>query len=188
MGKNVKIKKDSLLSNKESNEWRELFKSDMNRALKVLVSEGYVLEAEVLGQGKQVNRGKIVDIWIQHISGVNNPCFDKISQYDFIKDGRRIQFKYVGQNSSPSISEVVRQIEESDTKFINRILKHYKEVDTFVISLENFITDITWGNCYKLNPKEFRKLILLQARKVKPGNKMRLRKILTRNFLADLNR
>jgi len=175
--KNPKI----AISTKESNNWREMFQKNNQRVFNQLIP--YLGIEESNGFKKQVNRGKLAELYLQMQLGLH-PNFDKISQYDFVYDGKRCQFKYLGQNSSPSISEIKRIEEESNVKFVNRILKHYQNCDIFVISLENLITDINWVNSYKMDRKQFKAILMEQAKTVKVGNKMRLRKTIVRRVLG----
>ncbi|KFZ25878.1 MAG: hypothetical protein KQ78_01834 [Candidatus Izimaplasma bacterium HR2] len=168
----------------EKNEWRELFNRDNIRAIKEL--ECYFSEEDYEGFDYQMNRGKIADLYTQYKLGIQNPVFDKIDHFDFIYQGKRIQFKYLGQNSSPSITEFKKGTDETYLRFVNRIMKYYRECDVFMITLENFITDINKKSVSVLTSKQFKKLLMLHVTTVKDGNKLRLRKIITRNYLNSL--
>jgi len=170
------------ISAKEVNNWRIHFKLDNQKVFEEL--EDYLSIEEQEGFTKQVNRGKLAELYLQKVLGLH-PVFDKVQSYDFVYNYQKCQFKYLGQNSSPSISELKRLDEEGNLKFANRVLKFYQECEVFVISLENYISHINWDNCIILTPKEFRKIIIEQAKAVKPGNKMRLRKTLVRKVLRE---
>lgn len=165
----------------ETNSWRELYVQNTERALNQISQ--FFTEEEINGFGKQLNRGKIAELYFQQVLGLY-PIFDKISSYDFIYQGKRVQFKYVGQNSAPSVSELKRNENETMLKFVNRIMNFYKECDLFMITLENFITDLSKENVTTLTPPQFKKILM--NHEVKIGEKLRLRKTITRKTINQL--
>jgi len=180
--KKNQIMENRAILNKDVNLWRNNFTLNNEKVLQLL--EEFLGIRETQGMAKQVNRGKLAEMWLQKQIGLR-PTFDKISQFDFIKDGKKCQFKYLGQNSSPSVSEAIRKNMESDTKFINRIMKYYQDCEVFVLSLQNNITSIKWENCIVMDKTEFKSLIREQAKTVKDGNKMRLRKTVVRRVTGS---
>lgn len=169
------------LSGKESNDWRKAFKEANELVFHEL--EEFLGDRECLGMGKQVNRGKLAEMYFQLKLGLI-PNFNKVDNWDFVYNFQRIQFKYLGQNSSPSVSELTRLEGESMVKFVNRIMKVYKDCEVFVISLENFMQNMTWKNSIKLTPNEFKAVLRAHDKNVKTGNKLRLRKTVVKRVLG----
>lgn len=170
------------LSGKETNDWRKAFKMANEQIFQELTE--FLGTRESQGMGKQVNRGKLAEMWIQKTLGLH-PNFDKVNDWDFVYNYQRIQFKYLGQNSAPSVSELTRMENESMVKFVNRIMKHYQNCELFVLSFDNFIQNINWDNCIKLTDKEFKAMLRLHDKNVKTGNKLRLRKTVVRNYINN---
>ena len=169
------------LSTNETNNWRKVFQINNEKAFQEL--KAFLSVEEIEGFGKQVNRGKIAELYLQNSLGLK-PVFDKISDYDFIYQNKKVQFKYLGQNSAPSVSELKRFEDESIVKFTNRVMKHYSNCDLFVISLENHITHINWTDCIILTPKEFMMVLRGHDKNVKVDSKLRLRKTVVRRVLG----
>jgi len=166
----------------ESNTWREQYDADSYKIAELM--QQYFSDADYKGFKLQLNKGKIAEIFAQYQLGIETPNFDKINAYDFILNGMRIQFKFLGQNSAPSISEYKKQPNETHLKFVNRLMKFYGSCDKFMVTFENFISDITEDTLYSLEPKDF-KAILMQH-DVKEGNKLRLRKTITRKYIQNM--
>jgi len=173
---------EMVLSTKETNNWRKVF-ADNNEKVFHLLEEFLGIE-ESQGMGKQVNRGKLAEMWLQKDLGLI-PDFDKINDWDFTKDSQKIQFKYLGQNSSPSVSELKRENNEGMVKFVNRVMKHYQNCNLFAISLENYISHIKWENCIILTKEEFKVILRAHDKNVKFGNKLRLRKTVVKKVLNE---
>lgn len=182
---NTKIKEvsDVALSVKESNNWRKVFYTNNTRVYNLL--KEYLGIEECEGMGKQVNRGKLAELWLQKSLGLH-PHFDRDTDYDFIHNFQKIQFKYLGQNSSPSCSEIVRLEDESMVKFVNRIMKHYTNCQLFTLSFNNYISKIDWNDCITITPKEFKVILRAHEKNVKIGNKLRLRKTVVKRVLQDM--
>ena len=175
------MSKEFRTSSKEKNEWRKAFKFDNDNVLNELVV--FLGMNEVNGMAKQVNRGKLSEMYLQLKLGLN-PNFDKINKYDFRYKGLQVQFKYLGQNSSPSVGESTRLLNESILKFANRLMKEYKEADIFALSFENFISNISWDNTIKVDRDTFKKIIKAHDDILLEGNKLRLRKTVVKRVLG----
>lgn len=173
------------LSTKESNNWRKVFATNNEKVFQQLVEYLGIEESE--GMKKQVNRGKLAEMWVQKSLGLF-PKFDRDTDYDFIHNFQKIQFKYLGQNSSPSCSEIVRREEESMVKFVNRIMKHYQSCQLFTLSFDNYISHINWEDCITITPKEFKVILRAHEKNVKIGNKLRLRKTVVKRCLQDMGK
>jgi len=170
------------LSGKETHDWRKAFKMANEKVFQDLTD--YLGVRESQGMGKQVNRGKLAEMWLQKTLGLY-PNFDKVNDWDFVYNYQKIQFKYLGQNSSPSVSELIRLEDESMVKFVNRIMKHYQNCEVFVLSFDNFIQNMTWKGCIKLSAKDFKGILRAHDKNVKIGNKLRLRKTVVKNYIND---
>ena len=175
------MSKKFTVSTKESNEWRKAFKFDENNVLNLLSDFLGIKECE--GMAKQDNRGKTSEMMLQYSLGLH-PNFDGINKYDFIYQGLRVQFKYLGQNSAPSVGESKRLKGESILKFANRLMKEYKEADIFALSFENFISNINWDNTIKVSREQFKNIIKGHDKNLKEGNKLRLRKTVVKRVLG----
>jgi hypothetical protein len=173
-----------VMTRTETNVWREKYDNDSYKALEVV--KHYFSNADYQGFKAQLNKGKIAEIFAQYQLGIDTPTFDKINSYDFILEGQRVQFKYLGQNSAPSISEYKKQENESHLKFVNRLMRFYSECDYFMLTFENFITNITTDAIYTLSRKEFKQILMNHT--VKVGNKLRLRKTIARKYIQGLER
>lgn len=184
-GNNVKLGNSSnmALSAKESNNWRKVFATNNEKVFQQLVEFLGIEESQ--GMGKQVNRGKLAELWLQKTLGLI-PNFNRDFDYDFIHNFQKIQFKYLGQNSSPSCSEIVRLEEESMVKFVNRIMKHYQNCQMFTLSFDNYISHICWEDCITITPQEFKVILRAHDRNVKIGSKLRLRKTVVKRVLQDM--
>ena len=166
----------------ESNTWREKYDLDSYKVVEAM--KEYFSESDYKGFKVQLNKGKIAEIFAQYQLGIETPTFDKISSYDFILSGATIQFKYLGQNSAPSISEYKKQVGETHLKFVNRLMKFYGDCSVFMVTFENFISDITCETLLSLTPKQFKAILMLHD--VKEGNKLRLRKTITRKYINGI--
>ena len=169
------------VTKKESNTWREIYVADTEKAMNEI--SHFFSDADLVGFGKRLNRGKIAELYYQFVLGLN-PIFDKISSYDFIYLGKKVQFKYIGQNASPSATECIKEKGESHLKFVNRIMRYYKTCDLFMLTIENKITKLSKNNVTTLEPYDFKKILMLH--KVKDGNKLRLRKTIVRSYINDM--
>lgn len=187
MAKNVKKgnEEQMALSTKESNNWRKFYADNNEKVFQDLVEFLGIEESQ--GMAKQVNRGKLAEMWLQKDLGLI-PRFDRDTDYDFIHNFQKIQFKYLGQNSSPSCSELKRLEEESMVKFVNRIMKHYQNCQLFTFSFENYISNIKWKNCITVTPQEFKVILRAHDKNVKTGNKLRLRKTVVKRILQDMGK
>ena len=100
--------------------------------------------------------------------------FDNHQGLDFIYEGEKIQFKYVGSKSRPSATETKKIPAESKREFVNRIVDtKYKEVTKFWIDFGE-IDEFNMIDIVILTPLQFKEFLLDQN--IKDNEKIRLSK------------
>lgn len=137
---------------------------------KELAELGYFTDEQAEGFKKRGNKGMLAEATLLKNLNIKD-VFDNKQGADLTYRGLKIQFKYMGLGSSPSVTETKKKPNESKQEFINRILEKYNEVDEYWIYLDNDL-DITVNKIYKLDTKEFKELLLTQN--IKDNKKIRL--------------
>jgi len=137
---------------------------------KELAELGYFTEKQAKGFEKRGNKGMLAEATLLKNLNIKD-TFDNKQGADLTYRGIKIQFKYMGLGSSPSVTETKKRPDESKIEFVERILEKYDEVDEYWIYLDNDL-DIKLNKIYKLDTKEFKELLLTQN--IKDNRKIRL--------------
>jgi len=135
-----------------------------------LYLKGFLTENQMNGFSKRGNKGIIAEMKAVEQLGIKT-VFDNKPGTDFTYKGINIQFKYLGCNSNPSVTETKKAPTETPQQFINRIMEKYKEVNEFWIYIENDL-EINLNQIIKLTPEQFKEFLSIQT--IKDNNKIRL--------------
>ena len=136
-----------------------------------LGNQGYLTENQVNGFKTRGNKGMLGEMEFVKSKGIKT-TFDNKQGADFIINGIKVQFKYMGYESNPSATETKKHPDESNEQFVDRIVDiKYKEVDEFWIYLDDDF-EFNDDRIIKLNRNQFKKLLLTQN--IKDNKKIRI--------------
>lgn len=136
-----------------------------------LEEQGFINKQQLEGLlKKQMNKGIIAEGTLVRNLNINT-SFDNKQGADLVYRGIKIQFKYMGFGSSPSVTETKKKATETTEAFIDRILKKYSEVDEFWIYADNDLK-LDLNKMFTLNKEEFKKFLMTQN--IKNNKKIRL--------------
>jgi len=136
-----------------------------------LAEKGYFTTEQANGFKKRGNKGMLAEMKLVEKLNINT-TFDNKQGADLTIKGKKIQFKYMGLGSSPSVTETKKKPTESKQDFINRIVdEHYKEVDEFWIYIDNDL-EIHLERLVKLSINQFKDFLRIQN--IKDNKKIRL--------------
>lgn len=136
-----------------------------------LAEQGFINENQLDGLlNKQMNKGIIAEGTL--VTSLNiNTSFDNKQGEDLIYRGIKVQFKYMGYGSSPSVTETKKREDETVETFIDRVLEKYNRVDEFWIYAENDM-EMNLNNIYALTKNQFKQFLITQN--IKNNKKIRL--------------
>ena len=145
-----------------------------------LADTNLLTDAQLKGLEKQFNKGIASETLLIHNSGLIKEEQD--AGFDFGLNGLRVEFKYLGLNSKPSLSEMKKQADESQREFAERIVnKHYLQADCFMSSIKDEL-DIQLSDCFIITKEAM--LEILSRHNTKEGNKIRLLKGIVKQVLG----
>lgn len=136
-----------------------------------LAEQGFINENQLDALlNKQMNKGIIAEGTLTTNLNINT-TFDNKQGEDLIYRGIKIQFKYMGFGSSPSVTETKKKATETVEKFVDRVLEKYSEVDEFWIYAENDL-ELDLNRIYALTKNQFKQFLITQN--IKDNKKIRL--------------
>jgi hypothetical protein len=150
-----------------------------------LAEQGFINENQLDGLlNKQMNKGIIAEGTL--VTNLNiRTSFDNKQGEDLIYRGIKVQFKFMGFGSSPSVTETKKQDDEEVETFVDRILKKYNKVDEFWIYADNDL-ELDLNKMYMLTREQFKRFLFTQN--IKNNKKIRLvgKRILRSMFTQGL--